>query len=125
MKMRDPTYRDQLHTPGLVVSPNGSVYVSVRCESDCGDLSSTPLSAPIVGAVATGNKRGYWMVGADGGVFTFGDATFCGSLGYQPANYGLNPRRHLPGLREIWLPWREQKASKPPEGDEALAASKA
>jgi len=34
----------------------------------------------IVGAVATQDGGGYWMVGADGGVFAFGDATFVGSL---------------------------------------------
>ena len=30
---------------------------------------------------ATANGGGYWLVGADGGVFTFGDAAFYGSAG--------------------------------------------
>jgi Cellulase (glycosyl hydrolase family 5) len=37
------------------------------------------LNAPIVGIVPTADQKGYFMVGADGGVFTFGDAKFEGS----------------------------------------------
>ena len=37
------------------------------------------LAAPIVGIVPTVDDHGYFMVGADGGVFTFGDAKFEGS----------------------------------------------
>ena len=37
------------------------------------------LTAPIVGIAATPSGHGYWLVAADGGVFTFGDATFHGS----------------------------------------------
>ena len=29
----------------------------------------------------TPSGKGYWMLGRDGGVFTFGDAKFFGSLG--------------------------------------------
>jgi hypothetical protein len=41
-------------------------------------LGVTP-AAPIVGISATSDGRGYWLVGADGGVFAFGDAVFYGS----------------------------------------------
>jgi hypothetical protein len=41
-------------------------------------LGITP-DAPIVGISATPDGRGYWLVGADGGVFSFGDAVFHGS----------------------------------------------
>jgi hypothetical protein len=30
---------------------------------------------------ATADGGGYWMVASDGGIFTFGDAQFCGSAG--------------------------------------------
>jgi hypothetical protein len=30
--------------------------------------------------VPTGDGKGYWLVGRDGGIFTFGDAGFAGSL---------------------------------------------
>ena len=37
------------------------------------------LDAPIVGMVPSVNRRGYFMVASDGGVFAFGDANFEGS----------------------------------------------
>ncbi len=39
------------------------------------------VNAPIVGIASTADGGGYWMVGRDGGVFTFGDAPFSGSVG--------------------------------------------
>ena len=36
---------------------------------------SSNLNAPIVGMAATADGGGYWMVGSDGGVFSYGDAT--------------------------------------------------
>ena len=43
------------------------------------------LNAPISGIASTPNRGGYWLVGRDGGVFSFGDAPFFGSM----ANYRL------------------------------------
>ena len=40
-----------------------------------------PLSRPIVGIAATSGGDGYWLVARDGGMFSYGDATFHGSLG--------------------------------------------
>jgi hypothetical protein len=42
---------------------------------------TTRLNAPIVGMAATPTGRGYWLVAADGGIFSFGDARFHGSTG--------------------------------------------
>ena len=44
------------------------------------------LNAPIVSVEATPTGRGYWMAGEDGGVFSFGDAMFFGSLGDRALN---------------------------------------
>jgi hypothetical protein len=41
-----------------------------------GDVS---LHGPISGMVATHDGRGYWLVGADNGLFSHGDAPFKGS----------------------------------------------
>jgi hypothetical protein len=46
-----------------------------------GDLAGQKLGGPIVSLAATPAGRGYWMVGADGGVFAFGEATFLGHAG--------------------------------------------
>ncbi len=40
---------------------------------------SHPLNAPVTGLISTPNGNGYWLVGADGGVFNFGSAKFLGS----------------------------------------------
>jgi hypothetical protein len=42
---------------------------------------TTPLNKPIVAIAPTGDDGGYWLVGADGGIFSFGDAGFFGSTG--------------------------------------------
>ena len=39
------------------------------------------LAAPVVGAAATPDGLGYWVVAADGGIFAYGDAAFEGSTG--------------------------------------------
>ena len=39
------------------------------------------LNAPIVGMAATPDGGGYWLLGQDSGVFSFGDAQFYGSTG--------------------------------------------
>jgi hypothetical protein len=44
-----------------------------------GSAGGLKLHAPVVGLAGTPDGRGYWMVGADGGVFTYGDAPFYGS----------------------------------------------
>src|SRR6202040_3858446 len=45
-----------------------------------------PGAAPLVGMAATPTGDGYWLVAADGGVFTFGNAAFAGSLGATRLN---------------------------------------
>jgi hypothetical protein len=39
------------------------------------------LNAPVVGMATSPDGAGYWLQGADGGIFTFGDAPFLGSMG--------------------------------------------
>ncbi len=42
--------------------------------------SGTALGAPVAGIAETTTGKGYWLVGADGGVFTYGDAGYFGSV---------------------------------------------
>ena len=44
-------------------------------------MGGKPLNKPIVGIAATPDGGGYWLVASDGGIFSFGDATFYGSAG--------------------------------------------
>jgi hypothetical protein len=47
-------------------------------------MGGQPLDQPIVGMAPTASGNGYWLVASDGGIFTFGDAGFYGSMGGQP-----------------------------------------
>ncbi len=68
-----------------------------------------PLAAPIVGITAAPSGKGYWLVGADGGVFAFGDAGFYGSgvptriISYQPfsTNGTIDASLHLQVIGEV------------------------
>jgi hypothetical protein len=44
-----------------------------------GSMGATPMNAPVVSMAAIPDHRGYWLLGRDGGVFSFGDAHFYGS----------------------------------------------
>jgi hypothetical protein len=44
-------------------------------------VGGTHLNQSVVGMAPTADGRGYWEVASDGGIFTFGDATFYGSEG--------------------------------------------
>jgi hypothetical protein len=51
-----------------------------------GDLAGVRLNAPITAGTGTVSGNGYWLAGADGGVFAFGDARFHGGLGHLRLN---------------------------------------
>jgi hypothetical protein len=58
------------------------------------------LNQPVVGMAATPDGGGYWLVAADGGVFSFGDAAFGGSLpglGLRAGAVGILPTRNGDG----------------------------
>ena len=61
------------------------------------------LSKPIMGMAATPTGRGYWLVGSDGGVFSFGDATFYGSTGSIHLNQPIVGMAATPTGRGYWL----------------------
>jgi hypothetical protein len=44
-------------------------------------MGGTRLNQPIVGIASTPDGNGYWEVASDGGIFSFGDAGFDGSMG--------------------------------------------
>ena len=55
---------------------------------DAGSFGAAPAHpvGPVVGMAATASGNGYWIVASDGGIFTFGDANFYGSMGGQHLN---------------------------------------
>jgi len=52
-------------------------------------MAGKPLNKPVVAMASTPDGHGYWLVAADGGVFSFGDATFYGSMGSRPPLTGV------------------------------------
>ena len=69
------------------VAPDGTVrrlpviHVTLPTAASCGITGTTTVStppgrvtAPIVGMAATHDGQGYWLVGSDGRVYSFGDA---------------------------------------------------
>ena len=61
------------------------------------------LNAPIVGMAATPDGRGYWLVAADGGIFSYGDAHFFGSTGNITLNQPVVGMAATPDGLGYWL----------------------
>ena len=57
----------------------------------------------MVGMAATPTGRGYWMVASDGGIFSFGDAQFFGSMGGQPLNQPVVGMAATPTGYGYWM----------------------
>jgi uncharacterized protein YkwD len=68
-----------------------------------GSASSLGLKQPIVGMAATPTGKGYWLVAADGGVFSFGDAHFYGSTGNLHLNQPIVGMASTRSGRGYWL----------------------
>jgi len=47
-------------------------------------MAGVRLNSPIAHIVSTSDGLGYWLVAGDGGIFSFGDARFYGSMGGRP-----------------------------------------
>jgi hypothetical protein len=68
-----------------------------------GDASALVLHAPVVGIAVTPSGHGYWLAGADGAVFAFGDATAQGSLVGHRLNAPVVGIAASPSGRGYWL----------------------
>jgi len=58
--------------------------------------------APVVGVAATPTGNGYWEVASDGGIFSFGNATFYGSMGGHPLNQPIVGMAATPTGHGYW-----------------------
>jgi hypothetical protein len=68
-----------------------------------GDASKLKLNAPMISATATASDNGYWLLGADGGIFNYGDAKFFGSMGGKPLNQPIVGLAPTPTGNGYWL----------------------
>ena len=62
-----------------------------------------PGPAAFVGGGRTPDGKGYWLVGADGGVFSYGDAPFDGSLGGVKLNAPIVAVAPHPTAYGYWI----------------------
>ncbi|HEC08813.1 MAG TPA: hypothetical protein ENI86_04475 [Acidimicrobiales bacterium] len=60
------------------------------------DLTTITLAGPIIDSVPTPSGEGYYMLGSDGGVFSFSSQPFSGSLGDNP------PDTPIVALTPLW-----------------------
>ena len=61
------------------------------------------LNSPLVGMAARPTGAGYWLVAADGGIFSFGDASFFGSTGSLRLNKPIVGMASTPSGNGYWL----------------------
>jgi hypothetical protein len=70
-------------------------------------MGAVRLNQPIVGMAATPSGNGYWLVAADGGIFSFGDAPFYGSTGAIHLNEPIVGMSPTPTGRGYWFVARD------------------
>jgi adhesin/invasin len=61
------------------------------------------LNKPIVQMAATPDGKGYWLVASDGGIFSYGDASFYGSTGALVLNKPIVGMASTPDGEGYWL----------------------
>lgn len=78
-------------------TPNDIVFTWQHAERILGMLP------PLVAMAASPDGSGYWLVGADGGVFAYGDAPYLGSMGGQPLAKPIVGIAPTPDGQGYWL----------------------
>ncbi len=61
-----------------------------------------PATIASLGSLADGGTGGYWLDAADGGVFSFGNATYLGSMGGRPLNRPIVGMAATPDHNGYW-----------------------
>ncbi len=86
------------------VSPDGAVPFGT---TPVGANAVSNPNAPIIGMAATHDGGGYWLVGSDGGIFSYGDARFFGSTGALRLNAPIVGLAATPSGGGYWLVARD------------------
>jgi L,D-peptidoglycan transpeptidase YkuD (ErfK/YbiS/YcfS/YnhG family)/ribosomal protein L24E len=85
-------------------APGAGASLAARAEAT-GNMATGGAGAAdaAVGTVATPDGGGYWVAASNGGVFTFGDASFYGSMGGQTLNAPIVAMAATPDGHGYWL----------------------
>jgi len=84
-------------------APGQDAVTAFGAAAAVGGTTLDNASASVVGAAATPNGLGYWVVAADGGVFAYGDAAFEGSAGGTHLNAPVVGMARTPDGGGYWL----------------------
>jgi hypothetical protein len=79
--------------------PNGTYSYTTRSVDRAGNISG---QSPVT-TVTVENGEGYWLLGGDGGVFSFGNAPFFGSTGDMTLNAPIVGLAPTPTKQGYWL----------------------
>jgi GH25 family lysozyme M1 (1,4-beta-N-acetylmuramidase) len=96
----------QCSDSGAIPGVSGDVDLDVFNGSTAGlvvTASIPPAPTNRVGMARTANGQGYWIVASDGGVFSFGNATFYGSMGGHTLNAPIVGMAARPQGDGYWL----------------------
>ena len=66
-------------------------------------MHSAKAGYSAVGPSLPSSANSYWLVGSDGGIFSFGDAPFLGSMGAQALNRPVVGIAATPSGRGYWM----------------------
>jgi hypothetical protein len=88
-----------------LVGTAGAAQVDVDAQGFARDLGAPQhaLNAPVIGIESHPRRHGYWLLGADGGIFTYGRARFFGSTGNLPLVRPVVSMEAHPSGRGYWL----------------------
>ncbi len=78
---------------------NGTYLYTARSTDTAGNVSGESAAT----AVSIANSEGYWLLGRDGGVFSFGNAEFFGSTGDLTLNAPVMSMATTPKKDGYWL----------------------
>lgn len=87
----------------VLLVPSGSSAQAAQGARYFGSAADRRLNAPVVGITSTSDGDGYWLAGADGGVFNFGGAGFFGSAGNVRLNRPVVAIAATPNDSGYWL----------------------
>src|ERR1700727_589453 len=80
---------------GLLLAPTSNQVIAFAGSAGLPGPPSPPPAAP--------PNSSYWLVASDGGIFTFGDAAFFGSMGARPLNKPIVGMAATPDGGGYWL----------------------
>jgi hypothetical protein len=104
-----------IHAVSIAETPSGTCFWVAFTNGAVESYGQAPsfggitpqLNEPIVQLVPTQDGQGYYLVAADGGVFTFGDAQFYGSMGGTKLNQPVTGMTLTSDGQGYWLVGRD------------------